>query len=223
MHAENPLSAFDIRTIHRNTPVKSTWPQQCGVQYIRTVGRGHQDDTLVGLKTVHLNKQLIQCLLSLIVPAAKTSATMTAHRIDLINKNNAWRVLFTLFEQVANTRGTNANKHLHKIGTTYGEKRHVGFSSHCTREQGFSGSWRPHQQNTLWNSTSQFLKLLWFAQELNNLLEFVLWLIYTGNILKRNFLLGTGREFRSTLSKRQCFVSTALDLPHEENPKTKNK
>ena len=52
------------------TPVKTPRPQQRRIKYIRTVCRRHQNDAFVGFKAVHLDQQLVQSLLTLVVSAA---------------------------------------------------------------------------------------------------------------------------------------------------------
>ena len=41
--------------------------------------------------------------------------TITANRIDLVDKDNAWRMLFSLLKHVTNTRRTDTNKHFNEI------------------------------------------------------------------------------------------------------------
>ena len=50
---------------------------------------------------------------------------LTPHCIYFIDKDNAGRILFGLFKQVAHPGSTHAHKHLHKIGTADGEKGHT--------------------------------------------------------------------------------------------------
>ena len=51
------------------------------------------------------------------MPTAKTSATLAAYGIDLIDKNDAGAVLLRLFKQIAHTARTHTNKHFNKIRT----------------------------------------------------------------------------------------------------------
>src|ERR1700709_604006 len=56
-------------------------PQQRRVEDVGTVGRGDQDDVVLPLETVHLDQQLVQRLLALVVTAAHAGAAMPARRL----------------------------------------------------------------------------------------------------------------------------------------------
>ena len=88
MHAQDLLAALHIRTVDRNLTVKTTGTQQRRIQNVRAVGGGDQDDRLALLKTVHLDKQLVERLLALVVTAAQASSALTSHGIDLVNKDD---------------------------------------------------------------------------------------------------------------------------------------
>ena len=49
--------------------------------------------------------------------AAETRAAMTTHRIDLVDEDDARRVLLALLEQIAHARGANADEHFNKVRT----------------------------------------------------------------------------------------------------------
>ena len=88
MHAQDLLAALYVRTIDRDLAVKATGAQQCRVQNIGAIGRGDQDDRLAFLETVHLDQQLVERLLALVVTAAQASSALTSHSIDLIDEDD---------------------------------------------------------------------------------------------------------------------------------------
>ena len=47
--------------------------------------------------------------------AAEAGTTLTAHRIDLINKDNTRAVTFSFLKKITDTGSTNTDKHFHKI------------------------------------------------------------------------------------------------------------
>lgn len=59
MYFQNFLASLHIRTVYRNLTVKSSRSQQGRIQYVRTVGRGYDDNALIGPKSIHFNKQLV--------------------------------------------------------------------------------------------------------------------------------------------------------------------
>src|SRR3954470_18175344 len=102
MNFQNAFASADIRTGNDHAPIKSTWSKESRIKYVRTVGRSNQNYAIVRFKPVHFDQQLVQRLFALVMTSTEAGATMTANRIDLVNINNAGRVLLPLFKQVAN-------------------------------------------------------------------------------------------------------------------------
>jgi hypothetical protein len=65
---------------HHDLAVETAGTQQRRVQHVRTVGGGDQDHPLIGFKAVHLDQQLVQRLLALVIAAAKACATVNGRR-----------------------------------------------------------------------------------------------------------------------------------------------
>ena len=47
--------------------------------------------------------------------ASKPSAALAADRVNFINEDDAWRVLFRFAKQIARTSSAYAHKHFHKL------------------------------------------------------------------------------------------------------------
>ena len=60
--------------------------------------------------------------------AAQTGTAVAPNGVDLVNKNNAGRLLLRLLKHVADAGRAHPHKHLYKIGARYGEKWHFGFT-----------------------------------------------------------------------------------------------
>ena len=131
MDAENLFSAYDIRNADDDLTVESARTQQRRIQYVRPVCRSQDDDACVFCESVHFDQQLVQRLFPFIVAAAKTCASLTSYRIDLIDKDDAGRVLLGLLEQISDTGCADADEHFDEVGTADGKERHSGFS--CRR------------------------------------------------------------------------------------------
>ena len=56
---------------HRDPAVEAAGPQQRGVEHLGPVGRAEHDHGLVGLEAVHLREDLVERLLTLVVPPPK--------------------------------------------------------------------------------------------------------------------------------------------------------
>ena len=92
MHAENLCrAALDVRTIDDDLAVEATGAQQCGVEYVGAVGRCDQDDAGVRVEPVHLDKQLVERLLTLVMAAAESGTALPADRIDLVDEHDTGR------------------------------------------------------------------------------------------------------------------------------------
>ena len=83
--------------------IKATRTQQGRIEHIRAVGCSDDNHALGALETVHLHQQLVQGLLAFVVTATEPGATLPAHRIDFINKDDTRRVFFRLLEHIAHT------------------------------------------------------------------------------------------------------------------------
>ena len=66
---EDRLAADDVGPIDHHGAVEAAGPQQGRVERFRPVGRRHDDDAAVGVEAVHLDEQLVERLLALVVAA----------------------------------------------------------------------------------------------------------------------------------------------------------
>lgn len=71
MNFEDLHAAIDIRARYHDLTVEATGTQQRGVEHVRAVGRGDDDDAFIGLETIHLDQQLVQRLLALVIAIAR--------------------------------------------------------------------------------------------------------------------------------------------------------
>src|SRR6202008_2200555 len=116
-------------------------------------------------------------LLALVIAAAEAGAAMAADRVDLVDEDDAGRVLLGLLEHVADAAGTDANEHLDEVGTRNREERHIGFARDRTRNQRLAGTGRADQEHATRNAAAQALEFAGVAQELDDLLQVLLGLV----------------------------------------------
>ena len=192
--------------------------RSAGIEHVGTVGRGDEDDAFVRLEAVHLDEELVQRLLALVVAAAEAGAAMAADRVDLVDEDDAGRVLLALLEEVADARGADADEHLDEVGAADREERNVRFARDRAGEQRLAGARGAHEQHALGDAAAELLELLRFLEELDDLLELFLRLVDAGDVLERHLLLRARRELRAALAERQGLVPAALHLPHDEDP-----
>ncbi len=97
---ENHLATFDVRNRHHHLAVKTAWPEQGWIEHVGPVGSGDDDHALVGVEAVHLDQELVESLLALVMAATQACSTMPPDRINLVNKDDAGRIFDALVEQV---------------------------------------------------------------------------------------------------------------------------
>jgi hypothetical protein len=90
----------------------------------------------VRVETVHFAQELIQGLFSFIVAAAEPCAAGTAHRIDLVDKNDARMGGLGLLEHVSHAGSPDPYKHLDKFRGAYTVKRDPGLTCRCAGKKG---------------------------------------------------------------------------------------
>src|SRR5713226_1985469 len=212
------LAALHVRPRHDHLPVEAAGTQQRGVEDVRPVRRGDEDDALVGLEPVHLDEELVQGLLTLVVAAAKTRAPVPPDRVDLVHEDDAGRVLLALLEQVAHARGADAHEHLHEVRARDREERHVGLAGDRLREQRLAGAGRPDEKDALGDLAAELLELLRVLQEIDDLAQLFLGLVDPRDVLERHLVLLVRDEAGPRLAEAERLRATALHLAHEEDP-----
>ena len=198
---EDALASFHIGAIHDDTAIEPAGAKQRRIEDVGPVGGRDEDDAFVRLESVHLDEQLVERLLALVVPAAEARAAVAADRVNLVDEDDARRVLLALLEQVAHARRTDADEHLDEVRTADREERDVRFPRDRAGEQRLAGSRRAHQQNALGNAAAELLELLRLLEELDDFLELFLRLVNAGHVLERHLLLRVGGELGFALAE----------------------
>ena len=204
MDLKNSLPSFNIRLINADLSVKPTRPQQGTVKYIRPVCCSQDDDAAVSSKSVHFNKQLIECVFTLIIAHHHIFTPCPSDCINLINENNTGSLFPCLLKQIPHPAGTNTNKHFNEIRTRHREKRHLSLTCHGLGQQGFSCSRRTDQQCAFWNFTTQGCILFGEFKEIYDFHHFLFCFIQSGHIGKCDVNL-------RALVKQLCFGFTNIE------------
>ncbi len=148
--------------------------------------------------------------------AAEAGAALAADRIDLIDEDDARRVLLGRFEQVTDTGCPDTDEHLDEVRTGDREERDARFAGHRTAEERLTGTRRPHEENPLRNAGTDVVKLVRVFQEINDFNEFRLFFVGARDIVECNFLLLFIIELRFALAEVHDLVPAALGLVQEE-------
>ena len=147
MHLEYSETAIDIGAIDHDAAIESTGSQQGGIEYIRAVGRRDQNNSFVGFESVHLDKQLVQGLLSFVMPTTHPGAAVASDGVDFVDEDDAGGLLLALQEEITDPRGADADEHFDEIGTGDREKRHLRLARNGPGEQRLTGARGSHHQD----------------------------------------------------------------------------
>jgi hypothetical protein len=89
VYLENLFTAADVRKAHNYLPIESAGAQKRRIEHIWPVSGRHNYDTIINLKAIHFNKQLVQSLLPFIMTTTETGAPMTPDSVDFVDKDYA--------------------------------------------------------------------------------------------------------------------------------------
>ena len=140
VHLEDLAAAEAVGAVDDDLAVEAARAQQGGVEDVGAVRGRDEDDVVLHLEPVHLDEELVQRLLALVVAAAETRAAMAADGVDLVHEDDAGRRLLRLLEEVADARGADADEHLDEVGAGDREERDAGLARDRAREQRLAGA-----------------------------------------------------------------------------------
>ena len=212
------FAADHVRIRHHDLTVEAARPQQCRVEHVRPVGGGDQDDAFIGFKAVHLDEQLVERLLALVVAAAEAGAAMTADCVDFVDEDDAGRILLRLLEHVAYAAGADADEHLDEVRAGDGEERHIGLAGDGAGKQRLAGAGRADQQQAARDAPAESLEFAGIAQEFDDLLQVELGLVDAGHVLKGDAAMRLGQKLGAALAEAERLAAGALHLARQENP-----
>mmetsp|Transcript_18918 Transcript_18918/g.38424 ORF Transcript_18918/g.38424 Transcript_18918/m.38424 type:complete len:253 (+) Transcript_18918:1161-1919(+) len=229
MHQVDFESALDVRLVDLDLAVEAPRAQQRRVQDVCAVGAGEHHDARERVETVHLDQQLVQSVLALVVAAREPAAApCTSHRVDLVHKHDAWCMCTGLAEEISDARGPDADKHLNEVGPADREEGHVRLPSHGLGHQGLASAGRPAQQRALRDLRPQVAELVGVAQELHKLFDLHLGLGESCHVLERHLVLVVSLDDRRLrLPNLEDVAWPAAGprpahatghLPHDEDP-----
>ena len=204
MHIKNLLTSFNVRKRHRDLSIKTTGAKKRRIENVGAVGGRDNDDSFLGVETVHLNKKRIQGLLALVVTTAHALAPMASDRVNFVDKNKAGSMLFALLEHIANAACTDSNEHLDEVRTTDRKERDISLTGNCAGQEGLAGSRRTHHQYPLGNRSPESLELARVAKEVNDLIEFFFCFLDAGNVLEGHLVLVHCQELGLGFAEAHC-------------------
>ena len=185
VHLEHGLAADDVRRADGDLAVEAAGTQQRRVEDVGTVGGGDHDHAALDVEAVHLDEQLVQGLLALVVAAAHAGAAVPADGVDLVDEDDRRRVRLGLLEQVAHAGGADTDEHLDEVRAGDRVERHAGLAGDGAGEQRLAGTGRAVEQHALRDLRADRLELGGIGEELLDLLEFLDRLVGAGDVGER--------------------------------------
>ena len=216
MDLEDLEAALHVGSIEDDLAVEATGAQERRVEDVGSVGGGHDDDVRVRVEAVHLDEDLVQRLLALVVRAAQAGAALAADRVDLVDEHDARAVALGLVEEVAHAAGADAHEHLHELGAADAEEGHAGLARDRAREERLAGAGRPDEEHAARDARPERVELLGVLEELDDLLELHLGLIDAGHVRERHDRLVAEEHPGPALAEAHRLVVAALRLAEHE-------
>ena len=214
--AQDAFTAAHVGPIHDDAAVEATGAHDGGVEDVGAVRGGDDDDALVRLEAVHLDEELVQGLLALVVSAAEARATVATHSVDLVDEDDAGRVLFALLEEIAHAARADAHEHLDEVGAGDAEERHACLTSDGAGEQRLAGARGAHHEHALRDAAAELLELLRVLEEGDDLFELVLGLVDAGYVGEGDLVGALAEQACPRLAEAHRLAPACLQLPHEQ-------
>ncbi len=198
---EDLLAPLAVRAVDDDLAVEAAGPQQRRVEDVRAVGGGDQDDVVLHLEAVHLDQELVQGLLALVVAAAHAGAAVAADGVDLVHEDDAGGVLLGLLEEVADAAGADADEHLDEVRAGDREEGDAGLTGDGARQQRLAGAGRAVEQHSLRDAGAERLELLRVLEELLDLVQLLHRLVHPGDVAEGDLGRVHGHPLRARLAE----------------------
>ena len=214
---EDLVAAGQVGGVDLDLPVEAARAQQRRVEHVGPVGRGDQDDAAADVEAVHLDQQLVEGLLALVVPTAHAGAAVATDGVDLVDEDDRRGVLLGLLEEVADPAGADTDEHLDEVGAGDGVEGHAGLTGDRAGEQRLAGARRAVEQDALGDLGPDGLELRRLLQELLDLAELLDGLLAAGHVAERRLGHVLGDQLGARLGElHDAAAAAALDLVHQE-------
>ena len=214
--AQDRDPALDVGAVEDHLAVEAAGPQERRVEDVGAVGGRDHDHVRVRVEAVHLDEDLVEGLLALVVAAAQAGAALAADRVDLVDEDDAGRVALRLVEEVADAAGADADEHLDELGAGDAEEGHAGLAGDGPGQQRLAGSRRAHEQHAARDARAERVELLGVLEELDDLLELRLGLVDARHVGERHDRLVAEEHPGPALAEAHRLVVGALGLAHHE-------
>ena len=213
---QNCLAPAPVGRSDVNLPVEPTGSEKRRVEDVLAVGCGDDNDAGVAAEAVHFDQQLVERLLAFVVSAAQTCAAATTDGVNFVNEDDRGSDLLCLLKQISDAACADADIQLDKVGAGDGQERYAGFSCNSARQKRFAGTRRTDEQHALRNFRAQAAVAFGIAQKIDNLRQFLFFLVRAGNVLERDGLRRRNAEAGVCLCEVCHTVRSAVGAARQE-------
>ncbi len=187
VHVEDLLALLHVGQSDLDLPVETPGAHQRLVEDVGTVRGRQHDHAGVGLEAVHLREELVERILALVVAGeAGVLAACAADGVDLVDENDAGRLLLGLLERSRTREAPTPTNISTKSEPEIDREGHVGLARHGLRQQRLARARRAHEQRSLRDLGPQFAVFVGLLEEIDDLHDLDLRLLQTGHVLERH-------------------------------------
>ena len=147
--SQDLVAAVEVGGVDLDLAVEAAGAQQRRVEHVGPVGGGDEDHAAADVEAVHLDQELVEGLLALVVTAAHAGAAVAADGVDLVDEDDRRGVLLGLLEQVADAGRADADEHLDEVGAGDRVERHARLARDRAGQQRLAGAGRAVEQHAL--------------------------------------------------------------------------
>mmetsp|Transcript_28707 Transcript_28707/g.70707 ORF Transcript_28707/g.70707 Transcript_28707/m.70707 type:complete len:322 (-) Transcript_28707:550-1515(-) len=182
---EDLLAPADVGQVDQDLPVEAARAHQRVVEDVGAVGGGEDHDAARRVEAVHLDQQLVERVLPLVVGAGEPAApALAAHRVDLVDEDDARRERARLRKEVTHAARADADKHLDEVGARDAEEGHRRFARRRLGQQRLARARRADEQRALGHARAELCELLRVLEELDELGDLELGLVAARHVLE---------------------------------------
>ena len=179
--------------------------QQRRVEDVRPV-RGRDDDHAgVRVEAVHLDEDLVERLLALVVRAAEARAALAPDRVDLVDEDDARRVARLAWSNRSRTREAPTPTNISTNSSPRSRRRTPASPRDGAREERLAGARRADEQHAARDARVEGVELLELS-ELDDFLELGLGLVDARDVGEGHDLLVAVEEHPGGLAERQAWL-----------------
>jgi hypothetical protein len=89
VHPEDAFATAHVRSVDDDLSVEPPRTKEGGIQHVGTVCGRYQDHAVIGLESIHLDQELVESLLPLIVAATESGTAVPPDRINFVDEDDA--------------------------------------------------------------------------------------------------------------------------------------